>query len=119
MTNTLYTIGPLIKVSERGTDCRDDFDYRSIVTALGGRAATEVILGYARDEGCLMDDRKAAALLEACGFTIDKRPSLLADARELIRQHRGAVERVARGLLDRGTLSAGEIDQLMEASIPS
>jgi hypothetical protein len=44
---------------------------------------------------------------------------MLADARELIRRHRVAVERVAHALLDRGTLTASEIDRLMEASIPS
>jgi ATP-dependent Zn protease len=39
----------------------------------------------------------------------------LADARALIRKHRAAVERVARALLERETLSGAEIDKLMTA----
>jgi hypothetical protein len=93
--------------------CLDDGDLRSILTCLAGRAASLELLGYASDSGCEADDRKAAALLKANGFTLDKRRSLLADARELIRQHRAAVERVANALLAKEMLTAGEIDQLM------
>jgi hypothetical protein len=43
------------------------------------------------------------------------RRQCLDDARALVRSHRVEVERVARELLVRGTLSADEIDKLMTA----
>jgi hypothetical protein len=41
---------------------------------------------------------------------------MLAQARGLVRRHRDAVERVARELLERGTLSGSEIDRLIFCS---
>jgi ATP-dependent Zn protease len=87
---------------------QDDGGTKSALVALAGRAATEVILGT--DGGCGLDDAKAINLLNGNSYA---RGSLLAQARELIRQHCAAVERVAHVLLDRGTLSGAEIDRLM------
>jgi hypothetical protein len=101
--------------------CRDDWGIRTVLTALAGRAAALELMGFASDEGCSADDRKALALIEADGFrerffAFDvRRESLLADARALIRKHRSAVERVALALLERETLSGAEIDKLMTA----
>ena len=41
----------------------------------------------------------------------------LADARALIRRNRAAVERVARALLERETLTAAEIDQFIMVAV--
>jgi hypothetical protein len=96
-------------------DCID-----GVLAVLGGRAATEELLGYADDFGCSTDDREALDLLMAPGI-IEREPwyakvvrrQLLAQARGLIRRHRDAVERVADALLDRQTLTGSEIDQLL------
>jgi hypothetical protein len=98
--------------------CLDDGDLRSILTCLAGRAATQVILGCADDHGCSIDDAKALRLLLADGLRSPWRARymrnyLLDDSRLLIRQHRRAVEAVADALLERGTLSGAEIDQMM------
>jgi ATP-dependent Zn protease len=98
-------------------DCID-----GVLAVLGGRAASEELLGYADEFGCSTDDRAALELLMASGI-IEREPwyakvvrrQLLAQARDLIRKHRGAVERVAHALLDRGTLSGWEIDQIIES----
>jgi hypothetical protein len=86
------------------------------VAVLAGRAATEVLLGYASDDGCSRDDAKARWLLTTENGHIERElryARTLRQARKLIRAHRGAVERVAQELLDRVTLSASEIDRLM------
>jgi hypothetical protein len=41
------------------------------------------------------------------------RRQLLAQARDLVRRHRDAIERVVRELLERGTLTGSETDWLM------
>jgi ATP-dependent Zn protease len=106
--------GPATIVDDRArSHCIDDNDLRSLLTCLAGRAAVRVILGYDTDRGCEADDRKVARLLQAHGFTIAKRTSLLGECRQLVRRHRGAVEAVARTLLDRETLSGWEIDQII------
>jgi ATP-dependent Zn protease len=98
---------------------RDDDGIKSVLACLAGRAATEVILGYASDEGCSSDDVEAMRLIQAPGWRREEwycrkvYDDLLEQARKLIRQNRGAVERVAHALLDRGVLSAAEIDVLM------
>jgi hypothetical protein len=100
---------------------KNDGSLKEVLVALAGRAATEVILGYASDPGCSVDDDKATRLVEANGFGWDKcfafdvRQCLLADAHALIRRHRGKVAVVALGLLAKGTLSGPEIDALMES----
>jgi ATP-dependent Zn protease len=97
----------------------DDEGIASVMAILAGRAATLEILGRADDEGCSLDDAQALRLIEADGFrerffAFDVRPqALLAHARELVRQHRRAVEAVANALLAKETLSAAEINQLM------
>jgi hypothetical protein len=77
------------------------------------------ILGYATSSGCTFDDQWAANRLMAGGRDLASAKiafhRCLGDARFLIRAHRGAVERVARALLDRETLSGAEIDKLMTA----
>jgi ATP-dependent Zn protease len=89
-----------------------------VIALLAGRAATEVILGFASDHGCSVDDAEAMELLIADGIRVPwyarrVRQQCLDQARELIRQHRPAVEAVANALLERETLSGAEIDQLM------
>jgi ATP-dependent Zn protease len=90
----------------------------SVMAILAGRAATQVILGCADDHGCSIDAAKALRLLLADGFRSSwyaryVRNYLLDDTRLLIREHRSAVEAVANALLERETLTAGEIDRLM------
>jgi hypothetical protein len=89
-----------------------------VLAVLAGRAATEVILGHASDHGCSTHDDHAMRLLMADGFREPwyakiVRGKCLAQARDLIRRHRGAVEAVANALLEPETLSGAEIDQLM------
>jgi ATP-dependent Zn protease len=90
-----------------------------ILAVLAGRAATQVIIGYATASGCTFDDARAANLLMAGGRDLASARIAfhqhLADAKGLIRFHRRAVERVARALLERETLSGREIDKLMTA----
>jgi hypothetical protein len=99
---------------------KHDGGLKTVLVALGGRAATEILLGYASDPGCEVDDDTATRLVEANGFGWDKcfafdvRQCLLADTHKLIRKHRGKVVLVALGLLAKGTLTAVEIDELME-----
>jgi ATP-dependent Zn protease len=96
-----------------------------VLAVLGGRAATEELLGYADDFGCSTDDRRALALLMAPGI-IEREPwyakivrrQLTAQARDLVRRHRGAIERVAHALLARGTLTGAEIDRLAGLGSP-
>jgi hypothetical protein len=62
-----------------------DGGLKSVLTALAGRAATEVLLGWASDPGCTVDDDKSLALLERNGFgdgcyAFDVKMALLADA---------------------------------------
>jgi ATP-dependent Zn protease len=90
----------------------DDGSLNNVVAVLAGRAATEVILGRASDYDCSIDDDIAKRMLAAKGFVGFGMRTKLYDARALIRQHRAAVERVARALLVRGTLSGDEIDAL-------
>jgi ATP-dependent Zn protease len=92
----------------------------SVMAILGGRAATQVILGCADDHGCSFDDAKAMRLLLADGLRSSWRArymfkELLDDTRLLIlgHRHRRAVEAVADALLAKETLSGAEIDQLM------
>jgi hypothetical protein len=77
-----------------------------VLAVLGGRAATEELLGVADDFGCSGDDARALEWLPALS-------SANRGTRALVRKHRDAVERVARELLERGTLSGREIDQLI------
>jgi hypothetical protein len=97
----------------------DDGGLKTVLTALGGRAASECLLGHASDPGCAVDDDKSAALLKRNGFAdslaFDVRQALLADAHALIRRHAGTVALVALNLLAKETLTASEIDALMEA----
>jgi ATP-dependent Zn protease len=94
----------------------DDGSVDNVLAVLAGRAATEVILGYASDYGCSIDDDQALALLKAHGrepwYAKIVQRQCLDDARALIRRHRGAVERVADALLAKETLTAREIDAL-------
>jgi hypothetical protein len=96
----------------------DDGSIDNVLAVLAGRAAAEVILGRADDCGCSVDDDQALALLMAPGFREPwyakrVRQQCLDQARDLIRKHRRAVEAVANALLERETLTAGEIDRLM------
>jgi hypothetical protein len=98
---------------------KHDGGLKTVLTCLAGRAATEVLLGYASDPGCAVDDDKSVELLEANGFrdsfyAFDVKMALLADAHALIRKRRGKVALVALGLLAKRTLTASEIDQLIE-----
>jgi hypothetical protein len=100
---------------------KNDDGLKSVLVALAGRAATEVILGFASDPGCAVDDGKSVELLEANGFrdsfyAFDVKMALLADVHALIRRHRGAVALVALGLLTKGTLTGEEIDRLLEGA---
>jgi hypothetical protein len=45
----------------------DDGSIENVLAVLACRAATEVLLGYASDSGCSVDDSQALALLEAGG----------------------------------------------------
>ena len=98
-----------------------DNSIRHVITLLAGRAASDVILGRTTESGYAGDNEKIMRLLEADGFrerffAFDvSRDALLAHARALIRKHRDAVERVARALLERETLTARKIDKLMTA----
>jgi hypothetical protein len=98
----------------------DDGSTNNVIAILAGRAATEVILGHASNFGCSFDDAKAMRLLlSAYGdrwYARCVRRDLLADAHSLIDENRGAVERVARALPERGTLSGAEIDRLIISS---
>jgi ATP-dependent Zn protease len=98
----------------------DDSGIKSVLACLAGRAATEVILGYASDEGCSRDDAEAMALIRTPDWRREEwycrkvRDDLLAQARKLIRQNRGAVEAVAHYLIERGELTGDEIDRLIQ-----
>ena len=98
---------------------RDDGSIANVLAVLAGRAASMELLGRACDYGCSIDDAFALRLLEAQGrepwYAKIVRRQVLADTRALIRRHRAAVERVARALLERETLTAAEIDKLMTA----
>jgi hypothetical protein len=109
---------------------KDDGSTGNVIAILAGRAATQVILGYASDFGCSFDDGKAANLLMADGRDLREARiafhECLGHAKCLIRcLHRPAVERVARALLAKGDvarallakgeLSGAEIDKLMTA----
>jgi hypothetical protein len=91
-----------------------------VLAVLGGRAASLELLGVADKYGCSGDDAAALEMLMAPGI-IEREPwyakivrrQLLAQARGLVRKHRGAVERVAHALLERGTLSGREIDRII------
>jgi hypothetical protein len=96
----------------------DRTSLKEALVGLGGRAATEVLLGHASDPGCAIDDAKIGQVLEANGFgdkgfAFDVRMALLADVHALIRRHQAAVALVAVNLLARETLSGAEIDQLV------
>jgi hypothetical protein len=98
---------------------RDDGSIGYVLAVLAGRAATEGILGYATAAGCSFDDGLAANRLMAAGRDLPAAKiafhDCLGHAKCLIRcLHRPAVERVARALLERETLSGAEIDRLME-----
>ena len=96
---------------------KQDDGVKSVLAILAGRAATEVILGYATDEGCEGDDEKVMKLLTTDWrepwYARKVRDDLLRECRKLIRKHRGAIEAVAHELLDRETLSGWEIDQII------
>jgi hypothetical protein len=67
------------------TYLEDDGGLKSVLAALAGRAATEVLLGHATDAGCETDDDTALARLQANGFhdrgfAFDVKMALLADA---------------------------------------
>jgi hypothetical protein len=93
-----------------------DNSIKDIMASLGGRAATEVLLDRASDEGCSFDDERAMGLLESNGFRgcFDARRCLLGDTRRLAERHKAAIALVAIALLDRETLTGGEIDELLE-----
>jgi hypothetical protein len=97
-----------------------DGGLKAVLVALAGRAATEVLLGYASDPGCSVDDDRATRLVEANGFgwdrcfAFDVRQCLLADTHKLVRKHRAKIALVALGLLARGSLSGDEIDRLIQ-----
>jgi hypothetical protein len=105
----------------RATLCDFDGVARSyfednVIAVLAGRAATEELLGYASDDGCSVDDATAVRLLTAENrymYATALRQHRLVQAHKLIRAHAGAVERVARELLARVTLSGEEIDRLI------
>jgi ATP-dependent Zn protease len=116
--------GATIRDGNASSYFEDDGSINNVIAIVAGRAATQVILGRADDFGCSIDDDQAMTLLLADGlrspwYARYMRKYLLDDTRLLIRQHRRAVEAVARALLAKETLTASEIDQLMEASIPS
>jgi ATP-dependent Zn protease len=98
---------------------RDEPDnIATVITCLSGRAAEEIVFGFAFDYGCSIDDAKALQLLAADGFREGVYLKIayghcLEDARKLIARNRAAVERVARALLAQETLTGAEIDQLM------
>jgi ATP-dependent Zn protease len=109
----------------KGTACwKNDDGIKSVLACLAGRAATEVILGHATDEGCQGDDEQAMRLLTIGNGHIERedwyarkvRDDLLRECRKLVRQHRGAVEAVANAMLDRETLSGWEIDRIIFCS---
>jgi ATP-dependent Zn protease len=103
---------------------KNDDGVKSVLAILAGRAATEVILGHATDEGCEGDDETVMKLLTTDNGHILReewyarkiRDDLLRECRKLIRQHRGAIEAVAHELLDRETLSGWEIDEIVARS---
>jgi hypothetical protein len=96
------------------TWCDGDGGIRTILTALAGRAATEELLGWSSDATCESDDATVAALLEARGFDpLACRDTLLANVRDRVRRHVGAVALVALHLIGRVGLSGDEIDRLL------
>ena len=103
---------------------RHDNGIKSVLACLAGRAATEVILGHATDEGCRFDDETAMRLLTTGNGDVERedwyarkvREDLLRECRKLVRQHRGAIEAVAHEPLDRETLSGWEIDRIIASA---
>ena len=91
---------------------------RSIITALAGRAAEDVILGgplieNGIEQGSESDDKHAADLLDCNGFWASARLFPMDEARRLVARHRVAVERVAAALLIEGMLTGEQVDDLM------
>ena len=86
---------------------RDDNGTASILTALAGAAAELEILGSICD-GSLPDLQKATRLLD--GKAINQS---FEQARDLVRRHRGTIERVAQALLTSTTLDAVTLDRLV------
>ena len=81
-----------------------------VLAVLGGRAASLELLGVADEFGLLMADK---FVQREPWYARIVRRQLIAQARDLVRKHRDAVERVADALLDRGTLTGREIDRLV------
>lgn len=93
----------------------DDHGIRSILVALAGGIAEEVLLGDANEVGCLRDHEKVNRLLTANHFTDSALASaaLRDECRDLVRKHRGTIAVIALQLLAKETLTADEIDALM------
>lgn len=111
-----------VETTIRQWEMREKFrDYVSavrgrIIAIQAGHEAEAELLGRAAGDD--EDDRIcAAALIEDAGIAADREGRSLLRLREaaraLVRRHRGAIERVAAALSERGALTGDEIDAML------
>jgi hypothetical protein len=105
--------------TEGGAWWADDRGIRDVKTLLAGRAAVELLFDDYAGPGCTGDESKIARLLVRNGFrdTASVRSALLTDVRTLVDEHRDEIAIVAFWLLVQQSLTADEIDALIESPI--
>jgi ATP-dependent Zn protease len=103
----------VIDGEQPGAYLTDDGGLASLLTALAGSAAEVELLGYASAGGVDGDRPKVLRLLDTLHLDCD---SCWLVTRQLVELHRDRIAAVAAALLQHGSLSGEEIDQLFEAA---
>jgi hypothetical protein len=107
---------PSGKATIVGAPCaylQDDHGLASLLTAMAGSAAERELTGVAGIDGTFGDRPKVERLLDALGVDSD---TCWLIVRQLVELHRDRIAAVAQALLERGSLSGAEIDQIVWSS---
>ena len=112
---TIVEDGPHAKFRNTGTTVEVN-----IITTMAGWE-TERVFGFDNEddeltEGAARDRSDIGMLCWRSNFTIDIE-RVRRKTRRLVRKHRACIERVANALLERKTMTAEEVDALMEEDV--